>query len=158
MSSELQHNPSQIVRAVLIAKNLGTFPVPGSNVSWQVFADTEPPMPDNVVTVQGTAGVEAGRSMIDGELQGFFGIQVRVRSALPRPGYLKTSSIQRVMAEKPTLTQEGIYDEVVTLDGVVYLLHCFSRVKDVIYLGKETQTSTRQLHSLNAICTIKTLT
>ncbi len=149
MALDLTTSPASIVRKLLVAKALGVEPVGGNNPpAWQVYWDSEPPVPDEVITVYDTTGHGAGRVMIDGELQGFYGFQVRIRSRTAAEGFAKGAEIQVAMAKR-------IYDDVVTVDGVRYLVHCVSKISDVMRLGKENPTSKRLLFTVNAVTPIK---
>ena len=145
MPQTLTHSPADIVRRVLIDLGLGVDP---PSTPWPVFASGEPDTPDNCITVYDTAGLDHGRSMIDGELFGHNGVQVRVRSNSHATGWTKADAIQTGMAK-------SVYQETVTISGQAYLVHAIAKIGDVLTFGKETPTSKRSLFTINALASIK---
>lgn len=146
MPTTTYYSPADIVRRLLISLGAGVSPSNGA--LWPVYATSEPGTPDNVVTVYDTAGLDDGRAMVDGELFRHLGFQVRVRSIDHRSGWDKASEIQNLLAR-------STYDEVVAMpDDTRYLIHCVSRIGDVIALGKEVPNSKRSLFTVNATVTL----
>ena len=153
MANSLRHSPAEIVRQLLINLGLG---VAGSydssnrysGAAWPVTTNSEVDQPDNAITVYDTAGQGDGRSMIDGETFSHYGFQVRIRAQTHRLGWLKADSIE-------TGLSKSVYQNVVTVDGVSYLVHCVARIGDVLSLGKEAPQSIRRVFTLNALLSVK---
>ena len=149
MPNTLLHSPADVTRHLLISLGLGTDPDDGG--AWPVYATSEPDLPDNALTIYDTVGTSDGRSMIDGELYQHYGIQVKIRAATHSGGgYGKADAIRTALAET-------VYDETVHVGDSTYLVHCYSRIGEVLTLGKETPTSKRSLFSINAIVALKQL-
>lgn len=142
MSRTLQHSPADIVAQHLVDAGLGTDPL--ANKDWSIFATSEPNLPDNVITVRDTAGMSDGRTM-DGQLQDHFGIQIRVRAQTHNLGHRKLNSIRVYISEQ-------VLQRNVTLDGIKYLIACYSHIGQIIYLGKNVPNSKHSLFTLN--CTV----
>lgn len=141
------HGPSQIVQKVFIALGLGTQPASGA--VWPIYVTSEPDVPDNVITIYDTQGTPQGRAMVTGEIEENHGIQVRLRSTTVQVGRPKLEAIRRAMAM-------SVYDETVTIDSKIYLLHAFARIGQIIDLGKDA-TSKRSLFTLNTELTLRVL-
>lgn len=141
----MNHSPADIVRTLLIAKGVGTDP-DSANPVWPIFADREPTSPDNVITVYNTPGRYNGRVM-QGEVQGPEGIQVRIRAANSAKGWLKADEVHTMMAE-------GVLRDIVTIGAARYLVQAISRIGDVLPLGKESPTSQRNIFTINAVVTV----
>lgn len=146
--SSLQHSPADITRRALILLGLGTLPT--SNGIWPVSAESEPDAPDECVTVYTTVGKDHGRTMIDGEMQQHYGIQIRVRSRTPTVGWVKADTVATTIAAR-----NQVYDLTVVIESSVYLVHCFANIGDVLPLGKEAPTSKRNLFTINALLSVK---
>jgi len=140
MSLALQHSPADILQQVLIDEGFGTSPSAGA--TWPIFATNEPSSPDDAITVFDTAGTDSGRSMIDGELFGRDGFQVRVRSREHKAGYQKASDIQQHLAE-------GLYQETKTIESKTYLIHACVRLGGVLPIGKDVPTAKRSVFTIN---------
>ena len=132
-----------IARRVLIALGLGAAP-PDS--PWPCYAAGEPDKPDNCITCYDTMGTNNGRTMIDGETQDLEGVQVRVRAEDHATGWAKASAIKAGL--------EGTYDQHVVCGETGYVVGNFSRIGDVLCLGKEPQ-SKRHLFTINCVVNIE---
>jgi hypothetical protein len=137
------HSPADILRYALASRGVGSNPVTAPNQDWPIYANSEPDLPDNVITVYDTDGDNSGRTMVDGVMQGWDGVQVRVRSMSPRVGREKADEVARVLAE-------GIYRDAVTIEGVNYLLQNLSKVSNVLPLQRDTPNTKRSLFTINA--------
>lgn len=145
MAHYLQHSAADITRYALIQLGKGT--LLGANQAWPIGVDSEPNKPDNALTVYDTAGTGQGRLMVNGELQGLYGVQIRCRAVDFATGWAKLDEIQRTLAESVLLYPVAI--------GVSrYLIQCFSLVGDVLRLGKE-QGGKRSLFTLNSQVCVK---
>lgn len=148
MPNTLSHSPADIVAQLLIRDSIGADPDVSPLGSWPVYVGGEPNTPDNCLTVYDTAGSDDGSSMIDGELFGHSGVQIRIRAKDHRTGWTKADALQTHLAE-------GVLDEIVTVQSTTYLVHCFARIGDVLALGKDAPTSKRSLFTVNALVSVK---
>lgn len=144
----LTHSPADVTRWLLCALGLATDPDDGS--TWPGYATGEPSSPDNCITVYDTAGGDDGRSMVTGEVFGNNGIQVRIRSSTHTVGWQKADAIWTTLAE-------GVYDQTVTVGSTSYLIHCYTRIGDIIAIGKESPTSKRSIFTINCQITFRQL-
>lgn len=143
----MTHSPSDVLRKLLIDLGVGADP---PATPWPIYVGGEPPSPDNAVTIYDTAGADGGRAMFAGTLLGWVGVQVRVRSSDHPTGWTKADAIQTTLAE-------SVYDERVTVGASTYLVHCLSKIGDVLAIGKESPTSKRSLFTFNALMSVKQL-
>lgn len=151
MSATLSDSPAAIVRQLLIDLGLATSPDADPLLPWPAYAKSEPPTPDNCVTVYDTAGTLTGRAHPTGELFGYQGFQIRVRSATDRVGWVKADAII-------TALSVDVYRRTVTVGGNVYLVQCVTRIGDVIAIGREAGVSERRIWTLNAQLDARQLT
>ncbi len=114
-----------------------------------MFATKEPFSPDNCITVYDTAWKDDGRSQIDGDSQGFFGIQVRVRSATHPIGYAKANAIKEEFLR-------GVALEDVIIGSNTYRVYSISKVGGVLVLGKAD--AQRSIFTINALASIRNIT
>ena len=147
--TSLAHSPADILRRVMIAVGIGT--APEAVDAWPVYAAGEPDVPDNVLTVYDTAGVQDSRSMIGGELSTHYGVQIRIRSKTHPVGWARADLVRHSLAR-------GIYQAQVTIDTVTYLVHAVVGIGTVIPLGKDGSNTKRSLFTLNAMVVIHTVT
>ena len=148
MTLDFHHSPADVVRWLIVQLGLGTNPTLDPLQPWPVYDTVEPSTPDSCITVNDTLGMDSGRSFPDGALDSHYGFQVRIRSGDKPSGYLKASNIRRTLAE-------GVYATRVTPPIPIgsqarYLVHCVSKVGQVLPLGFERGTR-RQLFTLNAM-------
>lgn len=146
MANTLENSPADVLAYLLVQLSLGTDP--SDSGSWPVYATNEPDSPDNVITTYDTAGTSDGRSQLTGEAWTHYGFQVRIRSTTPTLGWIKADSIRKTLAE-------SVYDITVAVGDKRYLIHCVTRIGNVIALGKESPTSKRNLFTLNATVVLK---
>jgi hypothetical protein len=144
MSLALLHSPADVLRHLLIVKGLGANPDQFQTVTWPIYAASEPDRPDDCVTVFDTAGLDQGRSMIDGESWGPKGFQVRIRSLDHQTGWVKAYAILRSMAE-------SIYQETVTIGAAVYQVWDIVGMSEVIPIGREIGKSKRHVFTINGM-------
>lgn len=143
MTNNLQDAPSAIVRKLLVDLGLASDPLAVPLLPWPAYAKSEPPTPDNCVTVYDTAGTSTGRAHPTGELFGYQGFQVRVRAATDRAGWIEVDAIMTTLAQ-------DVYRRQVTVGANTYLVQCVTRIGDAIALGREAGVSERRLWTLNA--------
>lgn len=140
----MDHQPSDVVRYLLIDENLGTHP--DQKKDWPVFRSSEPDKPDNCITVVDTAGFLYGRIQVSGEFPEHYGIQVLVRGTSDQVARAKARAIE-------LLFDQGVYRQNVTVQKptpkIVYLVHAFTKRTPVLPLGKERGSSDRYKYSLN---------
>lgn len=148
-SRALEYSPAEIVQQLLVNHALGVLGSPGSKAEWQVYASNEPDTPDNAVTVYDTSGSDAGRVMVTGELQGMYGVQIRVRSATHRLGYAKANQIWVAVAEEVRL-------EDVVIGAFRYRVAAFSNTGDILTLGKGPGDK-RSSFTINTFASIRKL-
>lgn len=146
----MNHRPSDVVRKLLVDMGLGFNPASPA-VDWTTVAGNEPDAPDLCITVYDTQGRGQGRSMIDGEVLGHYGINFRIRSRTDREGWRKAHAISEAIAE-------DVYDETVSIvEGLAtyaYSLHCFANIGDILPNGDEPGTK-RRIHTLNCLVHIE---
>lgn len=145
----LDHSPADILRYLLIAHGIGTYPSGRSNPEWSIFVDNEPNSPDGVITVYNTIGRTLNRTQPDGQISEMHGIQVRVRSSLSDDGWAKIRTIAIELDEQT-------YQETVTIGSATYCVHSFSRTGQIIpFPGKDAETPTkRSIHVFNGLLTV----
>lgn len=141
------YSPADITSRVLIA--LGVLSAPDDGLSWPCFVNGEPPDPDNIVTVYDTAGSDDGRSMIDGSVLGHYGINIRIRATKHTTGWNKARTIFDAISN-------DVYQHIVTIGAVSYLVWCFSKIGDILSVGKEPN-SQRNIFTLNALISVKVI-
>lgn len=149
MSGSLVHSPADIVRRALVTLGLGTLPT--ASGSWPIAVSQEPDTPDEAITLYDTSGRIDGRTHVDGEIQEFPGLQVRVRSANPVTGYTKAQAIAVALDQSIRLTN-------VTIGANVYKIYAITRTGTVNAIGKEIETSKRNLFTINAVASIRQTT
>ena len=147
MSGSLTHSPSQIVQQLLVDLSLGT--LASANGSWPVtygqFPD-ELTGRDNAIFVSDMEGRLDGRSMIDGSMFEFYGINLNVRGTRYGDSHVKA----RAMA----MALDAVTLRSVTISGTTYAVYNFQRTGGVLHLGKEVGTS-RHLFSINGQLTVR---
>lgn len=157
MPTGLLTNPtSKVVRQLLIDGSLGqsggsVSGTSGSSSDWPIFAPNTPDLPDNVVVIKDTSGIQQGRLNIDGSEVYRPGIQILVRSNDYDTGWEK---IQRIA----TYLDESVLRSSATVGSTSYFVDAWSRASGPISLGKESEgrrletsagTSKRYLFTLN---------
>lgn len=149
MPQNLQHAPAQILGRRLIELSLASNPeqVPFLT-DWKVFTGSEPTDPDNVLTIYGTTSRPDARMMVDGSVQRHEGIQVRIRGTTQPISRTRADAIQYAL-------ERSIYNNVVTLDGVQYLIHALTNIGDVLHLGFDSPVTKRVLHTINCFMVVK---
>lgn len=135
----MTHSPADVLLQLLI--DLGTVSDPTGTGEWRGYVDKEPERPDEVVTIFNTKAFDNGRLMV-GEVQGAYGIQVRVRAKTPTVGWAKAHAIQSVL-------ESTIVRNFVVLGAARYSVHCVVKIGRVLTIGKESQTSQRSIYTIN---------
>lgn len=144
----MNHTPDDIIRFLLISLDIGTAPIDG--LDWPINASKEPDVPDNCITIYTTTSKEEGRLQQSGEPISTKGIQTRVRSSNYLQGWRKISAIDE-------LYNKTIYNNSVTIDGSVYLVHAIVNTSDPIPLqqGLDVPTSQRRIFVANAFVRLR---
>lgn len=133
---------------MLINAGLGTDP--DLKKDWPVYAIGEPDLPDNVITVYDTAGMDDGRLMTNGELQCHYGWQMRVRAVNHPVGYRKINALRVYISE--TFRALNL-----TIEGSLYQVPAFTHLGEIMILGPDTPGSKRKLFTLNGTIPLKQL-
>ena len=135
---------------VLVAVGEAADPTPDPKPDWAGIFATELSAPDNALTVYATTAQQDGREMVTGAGLHHEGIMIRVRGVTSRICYAKAQSVWHTL-------NESIYQRVVTIDAVPYLVWGFSKVKKPNELGKESPSSARFLATINALVSLRAL-
>ena len=147
---------SKVVRQILIDGSLGqsggsVSGTTGSSSDWPIFASNTPDLPDNVVVVKDTSGIQQGRITVDGSEVYRPGIQILVRCNDYDIGWEK---IQRIAI----YLDESVLRTTVTVGSTSHFVDAWSRASGPISIGKESEgrrletsagTSKRYLFTLN---------
>jgi len=142
----LTHSPADIVRQLLVDLGLAVDPAwMGARdvaVGWPAFAHTEPPQPDDCITVRETDPQDDGPDM-HGNLYFHHGCQVRFRSSVQNDGQNKARAVQTFLFQP-----SNVQRRTVTLDSVNYEVWCVIP-GGVLNLGMNVPTDKRFLVTLN---------
>ena len=144
----MNYSPADITCRFLVAEGVGTLPT--ANGAWPIYIADEPDLPDNCITVYDLQGQNNGRNMPGRTTFRHQGIQVRVRSTVHTVGWDKAEEIREAL--------HNAYDEILTISADSYIIHCYSKLSDVLALGKESPTSKRRLFTVNALISVKPYT
>ena len=145
MTNDMQHSPADIVSRLLVT--LGVASVPGDVLSWPAYVSSEPDRPDEVITVYDTQGTMEGTA--HEELQGHYGIQIRVRARTHSSGWARSNLIRQALQNQ--------YQTRVVIDDQTYLVQCAARFASVIPMGRARE-SARILFSQNLLVMIHNAT
>lgn len=151
MTNLRDHLVEMVVRSALVASTLCS--EPGVNAVWPAYDSAEADMlgnkvPDEAVIVTGTTGNDDGRTMEDGALEQHYGFQVMVRGKTPTRAGAKANAIRLWMSE-------STYIVPVTVEGSQYRVHAFTRIGQPLALGKDAQSTRRNLVSINATAAVR---
>jgi hypothetical protein len=141
----LSHSPADVLRSLLIQLGHGNA-MPSTD--WPIALVKEPNSPDNAITLTDTAGRRLGRSMTDGRVAEYQGVQVRVRASDHQTGWQKVKAIEVSL-------DEDVLDEWVSLGSSAYLVHCVMRPGSSLVNGKETLKTDRSIFTLNVLLDLK---
>ena len=146
MAGLLTHPPARVIAQFLVDLGLGVEPDERDPAAWSVYYGSEPPSPDEVITVRGTTGTDEGTTMTDGVLQERYGLQVRIRSLEEDAGDLKARTI--------ATTLHPVTNRWVNLDGTEYLVSNVDVVGGVLPLGKSQVGTSLNLFTINLLALI----
>jgi len=147
MPGPLGHSPADVVAQLVVDQGWG-IEYADDNTDWPVFANGEPDLPDNCVTVYDTTGVDQGRMQVTGERAESDGFQVRVRGKTRKDAFAKVREIAVGF-------DTDVYGATVNLDGVAYRVHSVKRNGDPLFLGAATPGSKRVLFTLNCVVSLR---
>ena len=145
--NDLTHSPADILGQLLIDISVGSDVLDGE--AWPVFVSSEPTLPDNMLTTYDTQGVDQGRSMLDGELYTYHGVQTRIQATDPKTGWTKVNLVRRELSR--------VSKKVVHLESSSYLVWSLTQIGPSLALGKMTGESKRNLFTVNALLVVKQL-
>lgn len=145
MAGPLVHSPASIIRALLVSKGMGADP---PSLIWPIYDNADPATPDNIIFVMNEPGKSSGRVQVDGTVLEHHGISVHVRSTTPAIGYVKARQIAVVLDTE-------VYQDTVIIGSSTYFVHSATRTDDVLAEGKESPTSKRTLHAVNALVSLR---
>lgn len=147
---DMLHSAADITRWLLV--NNGQLGNPNTaGVEWPCYATTEPAKPDNCVTVYDTGARVHGRTMTDGELQEHHAVMLQVRAKDHQTGKAKISALRTYLSKNVVLAG-------VVINGTAYLIQSYSKIGEVMALGREVGTSARVVFTLNCTVSIRQLT
>lgn len=149
MPGLLTLSPADVLRRAIIQLGLGVDPGPQSTTAWQVFAHTEPDLPNEVITVYDTTGRDLGYTMVDGQRQTLDGIQIRVRANDEATGWTKANAIAVALDAQAQL--------LVVISSSVYKLWEFNRTSGPVPVGRENAISNRRIHTVNGTVSLRQL-
>ena len=157
MPTGLLVNPaSKVVRQLLVDGSLGqsggaVSGTSGSSSDWPIFSPNTPDLPDNIVVIKDTLGIQQGRLGVDGSEVYRPGIQILVRCNDYDTGWEK---VQRIAI----YLDESVLRSTAVVGSASYFVDAWSRASGPIPLGKESEgrrletsagTSKRYLLTLN---------
>lgn len=148
MPGAMEDSQANVIRQLLIDLGLGVAPSSPHATDWAVIAHREVDRPDNVIIVKNSEGQIGQREHVEGERDERNGIQVIVRSGNTVAGYNKARAIAVAMDQQ-------MNQQTVTVGDNQYLVWTVIRTSDVMYLGEEEPQSTRSLHSINAVVSLR---
>lgn len=145
MSGPLGNPPAEIVGQLLVDLGIGSASL---SSNWAVFIESEPDEPDNSITVYDTANELIGSVMVDGEVIEYPGVQVRIRSQNYPTGWTKMEEIKNAFDRTVKRT-------LVTIGSNVYRIHTFIRASGPFHIGREGESSDRDIFTINYTCALK---
>lgn len=145
MATTLLNTPAQIIRQLLVDMEVAT-----DGGVWPAYHGVEAASPDNAITVYSTQGQPQSRRMIDGKIVEKRGLQIRVRSVTETVGWVRADLIRATLSE-------DVYRRTVHIGSNSYLVHACDRFGEILYLGLESPTSVRALHTMNFVAAIRQL-
>ena len=148
MADLLTHSPADVIAKLLVDLGLGSDVEADVVGQWPVSVASEPPSPDNALTVYNTAGRLQGRIQFNGDHDVAYGFTVRVRAVTSDVGFVKATALAAGL--------DSVVRRVVTREGFSYLVHSISRTTPVVPGGREG-TSSRELHTINGVVTLTPL-
>jgi hypothetical protein len=118
---------------------------------WPIGAGSEADSPDNYLTVKETVGIMEGRDMTSGDMNGHYGVQIRIRAEDRPTARSKADAIVNCLNRQVNRTS-------VTVGTNNYLVEAITLAGNPIALGTEIATSKRYLYVINALVAAQQLT
>ena len=150
----LNHAPSEIIQQALIDGSMGS--LPSAEDDWPIYSDNEPDSPDDLIFVSDTTGIVEGRTGPDGETIEQEGIQITVRSAHPREGFVKARAIAKWIDDQDKYNVTLL--ETTGTGEHTYRIEALNRVGSVMPIGREQNASKRYLTVANYLAAINETT
>lgn len=152
-SIPFHHSVARVVAQLLIDKGWGAqSSTPGVSDDWSVYTSTEPPKPDNCITVYGTAPIIQGKSQVDGFQMEHRGITIRVRGSDEPTATVRAEALRQQLSEQA-------YKEIVLLDyesvEYKYRINSFPRVS-LVPFGLFVPTAKTYVINLNCTVVVQT--
>lgn len=142
MAQTLTHQPSQIVRQLLIDLGLGT-----NGGTWPVYYGKTPDLPDSLLVVNDIEPQLDGQLMPSGAVVQHRGIQIMVRAALDADAWLRADALITDLA--------GVLRRVIVVSGTNYMLQKLANIRGPIRLGMEREATHRHLYTINMLAAVK---
>lgn len=148
MSNSLAHSVAEVIAQLLVDLGIATYE---ADTDWLVRVESEADSPDNTITVYDTVGTIGGTIMLTGERLEHYGVQIRTRSAVYRPGYRRISEIKD---EFDAVHRVSVIIEDAEFGDAEYLIESLDRSSGPIHAGTEADVSQRDIFTINYLCTI----
>lgn len=149
MSGALSHNPSQIVRQLLIDLALAS----DGGASWPVYATQEANSPDATITVYDTAGRLQGKVLPIKEVHILRGVQINIRASDATTGYKKADDIaialDQVALSTVNVTDPSGYGTATQ----AYTIYNIARAGDIIPVPQPS--SNLKVYTVNVLVNLK---
>lgn len=156
MPGPLDHSPAMILAEILISNEKCDRPPatltlsPSNNLPF-VFVGKEPDgpgIPDRVVSVFNTTGLEFGRDAF-GELAEYEGVQLRVRHSTGEQAF--------VLMKDLSIHLDQLYMKTLTIGSSSYRVQSVRRSGGFALFGKEPSATLRNVMTMNAVMTVRKL-
>lgn len=141
--AEATATPAQIIRSMLVAFGLVTFPIRTPTI-WPCYVGSVPDASDLTVCVDDTVGMVFGRGARTGKNCVHPGIAIRVRGTDHVRGFLQANKIAVALDTRTFPVQVQLVE-----DGSLHIIANVYRTSPVIALGEEVGKK-RNLWTLNA--------
>lgn len=130
------NSPAEILKELLLS----------NSDEWDSFISSMPDSPDNCVAIYDTAGTLDGRVMKTGEVDGHYGIQIKVRSLNYEDGWQKLNEMVNNL-DLATVPLEIVVGE------TTYIIQNGSRTSPIVPIGNDEKR--RSLFTVNYLMAIK---
>jgi hypothetical protein len=162
VNTNLLDSPAEIIRQLMI-QSPGAAVVDGAGYGaasapltgvWPIYKSVQPDPTYNQITVKLTQGVDAGRSMYDGEMLSHFAFQLRVRAVDDEVGITKLWAIRSWMESGVYYQQVSVFNK--DADATtLYLVPCLSGIGQALELGRDRPSSAMWNGTLNFFSPIR---
>lgn len=151
MTTYLDHDPSDILRHLLVDLGLGT--MPEDDGLWPIFDQSEPENPDNCITLFDTEGRTFGRIAVTGQLIEYYGIQIRIRCNRRNDGKAKARALEYALDQSIHLNTVSIAEDTGTATAY-YTVWGFHRSTQILPLGTDVPNGKRFLWTINGTLSV----